>query len=331
MRVGIFGGSFNPPHMGNLNSLQTVLKKTGLDKILVIPTAQNPLKSPIDGPTAQQRLEMVQEAIASYGGQLEADDREIKRGGLSYTIDTIMELRKTIGMDLFDQLESWKNIDQILKETNLIVTSRPGFDLPAEKDELPEFIQKYVSDYDFNFIELNTGRNIQFLSLKDIEISASDLRKWIRSGKNVEKFLPLAVESYVKKHNIFPPLKDRIGNYDKFTEFCGDVLFAKKGIQVRGFDLSKLSAPSEYALIASGTSTRHTSAIAENVIEAVKLEYNVFPLSIEGKDEGRWVLLDYGGLIIHVFYDFVRREYSLENMWREGRDMLLKDKSEPVK
>ncbi|MGZ4162085.1 MAG: nicotinate-nicotinamide nucleotide adenylyltransferase, partial [Neobacillus sp.] len=96
MRVGIFGGSFNPPHMGHINSLVTVQKKAGLDKIHVVPAAQNPLKTQVAGPTNEQRLELVKLALNSYGKQFYVDDQEIRRGGLSYTIDTVMNLRKDI-------------------------------------------------------------------------------------------------------------------------------------------------------------------------------------------------------------------------------------------
>jgi len=78
-------------------------------------------------------------------------------------------------------------------------------------------------------------------------------------------------------------------------------------------------------LIASGTSTRHAASLAENVVQAVKEEYNVLPQSVEGVDEGRWVVIDYGSLIVHVFYDFVRQEYSLEKLWKDGKDLNLKD------
>ena len=120
---------------------------------------------------------------------------------------------------------------------------------------------------------------------------------------------------------------DKIGDFKKFSSFAGDVLFSKKGIQVRGFDLRKMSAPSEFAVICSGTSTRHTSSLAENLIDAVKEEYGVLPQSIEGLSEGRWVVLDYGSLIVHLFYDFVRQEYSIEKLWLDAVDIGLKDSS----
>jgi nicotinate-nucleotide adenylyltransferase len=245
-----------------------------------------------------------------------------------------MNLRKTyeasdlfliVGADKFEELAQWKDYQKLLTEANLIVTTRPGYETPETLEEMPAYLKSMVSDFDFNFIELNTGRSIQFITLRDIEISSSEVRKWLRTGKPVEKYLPLAVESYIKEHKLYRNLGDRIGDFTKFTAFCADVLFAKKGISVRGFDLTKMSAPSEYALVASGTSTRHAAAMAENIVIAVKEEYNLHPQSVEGIDEGRWVVVDYGSLIVHIFYDFVRQEYNLEGLWREGKDMGLKD------
>ena len=334
MKVGIFGGSFNPPHMGHINAIQTVAKKLGLAKVHVVPAAQNPLKTPVEGPTAEQRLELTRLAFNQYGDTYVVDDQELKRGGMSYTIDTIMNLRKTyeandlyliVGADKFEELAQWKDYQKILAEANLVVTTRPGYDMPESAEEVPAYLKPLVAEFDFNFIELTTGRSIQFITLRDVELSSSEVRKWLRSGKPVEKYLPLVVESYIKEHKLYRNLGDRIGDFTKFSEFCANVLFSRKGINVKAYDLTKLSAPSEYAVIASGTSTRHAAAMAENVVLAVKEEYNVLPQSVEGIDEGRWVLVDYGSLIVHVFYDFVRQEYSLENLWREGKDLGLKD------
>jgi nicotinate-nucleotide adenylyltransferase len=334
MRVGIFGGSFNPPHMGHINSLVTVQKKAGLDKIHVIPASQNPLKMQVAGPTNEQRLELVKRALNTYGKQFFVDDQEIRRGGLSYTIDTIMNLRKEIsaedlfliiGADQFEEFSQWKDYQKILTEANLIVTTRPGWDIPEEADELPEYLKALVAEYDFNFIELKTGRNVQFIRLQDVEVSASEVRKLLRTARPVGKVLPLSVESYIRDNELYRPIGERVGDFEKFTSFCANVLFEKKGIQVRGFDLTAIAAPTEFTLIASGTSTRHAVSLAESVVQAVKEEYNALPLSIEGIDEGRWVLVDYGSLIVHVFYDFVRQEYSLEKLWKDGRDLNLKE------
>lgn len=336
MKVGLFGGSFNPPHLGHVNSLQSISRKLGLSKVFVIPNVQNPLKTQVEGPTPEQRLKMAELMISDLGDVFEIDAQEVKRGGTSYTIETILNYRKKyepkdlfliIGMDNFENFSEWKDYKKILKECNLVVTTRPGYILPDESDPLPAFLEELVEEREFNFVELKNGNSIQFVSLEDVETSSSELRKMIRTSKSVRQFLPLSVENFIKENNLYRPMGDKIGNFKKFTEFCAQVLFDRKGVNVQGYDLTMMTAPSEYTLIASGTNTRHTVALSEHVIQAVKEEYGVYPQAIEGVDEGRWVVIDYGSLLVHIFYDFVRNEYNLENLWKSGKDLGLKDKA----
>lgn len=335
MKIGIFGGTFSPPHLGHVACVDTVLKKAGLDKVLVIPASRNPLKHPVEGPSAEDRFAMTKLAFSDFGANVTVDSRELDRGGASYTIETVRSLQKEnpadefyliIGMDKMEELADWKEAESLLKEVHFIFVSRPGFDFPKDKSDLPEFLQNATGDFDFNFVELKTGKTLQFLRLKDVEISGTEIRKWLRIGKSVQKYLPLAVENYIREHKLYAPLKDRIGDFEAFTHFCAQVIFDKKGIQPRAFDLTALSAPTEYTLVASGTSTRHAAALAENIMQAVKAEYNVHALSLEGIEEGRWVLIDYGALIVHIFYDYVRQEYALENLWKNGKELTLSDK-----
>jgi len=329
-KIGIFGGSFNPPHIGHVNVVTTVQKKLGLDIVHIIPAAQNPLKHPIEGATPEQRFKMTELAFESYGEKFFVNDCEIKRGGKSYTIDTVKsliqqnpkdELYLILGYDAFEEFGQWKDAAKILELINLIVVSRPGGEFPESKETLPEFFKPFATQFEFNIIELITKKSIQFLALKDIEISAADLRKKIRAQRNTEKFLPLSVESYIREHHIYQTLGPKVGDYERFTKFCTDFLNSKKAISVRAFDLRNMIAPTEYALIASGTSTRHSVSLAENLIQAVKEEYGVYPQSLEGISEGRWVLVDYGSLIVHVFYDFARQEYQLEQLWKSGKEI----------
>lgn len=336
MKIGIFGGSFNPPHNGHVNSLTTVQKKMGFDKIHIIPNSQNPLKIPTDAPAAEHRLAMAKQAFASYGKAFFIDDMELKRGGKSYTIDTVNELLKThksselfliIGADNFETFSEWKDYKKLLELVNIVVTTRPGYQIPENEKEWPDYLTPLVADSDFGTLELKTGRSVEFITLDDLDISSSELRKKLRLGRPTEKFLPLAVESYIKEHNLYRQSKEKISDFKVFAEFCAQVLFDKKGIAVRGFDLKEMSSTTDYSIVASGTSTRHTSSMAENLVKAVKDEFNIYPLGIEGVDEGRWVVVDYGALIVHVFYDFVRQEYRLEDLWKKGTELTLTDKT----
>jgi nicotinate-nucleotide adenylyltransferase len=340
MRIGIYGGSFNPPHNGHLNSLQTVLKKAGLDKIHVIPSFKSPLKLQVDGPAPEQRLEMVQAALKSYGEVFVVDPIEIERGGKSYTVDTLKSFRKEhaaediyliIGADHFEAFNEWKDWKKILSDCNLVVTTRPGHEIPSSEAELPPYLETLVADYDFNFIELTTGRNIQFITLKDLDFSSSEIRKKLRANRPANTELPLAVESYIKEHKLYRNVGEKISNFKDFTQFCSQALFDKKGINVKAYDLTGQEAPTDFALIASGTSSRHASALAEAVIRSVKDQHQLHPQGIEGMDEGRWIVIDYGALIVHIFYDFVRQEYALENLWRQAKPVSIKDETLPNK
>lgn len=334
MKIGIFGGSFNPPHNGHVNSLTTVQKKMGFDKIHIIPNSQNPLKIQTEAPAPEHRIEMARLAFSTYGKAFIIDDRELKRGGKSYTIDTIKELRKEhesknlyliIGADNFETFSEWKDYKKILEEVNLVVTTRPGYEIPESEDEWPDYLNGMVAESDFGALELTTGRSVEFITLEDMDISSSELRKKLRVGRPVEKYLPLSVESYIKANKIYRPTNEKITDYKKFTEFCAQVVFDKKGIAVRAFDLQKMGTTTDFTLIASGTSTRHASSMAENLTMAVKEEFNVLPQGVEGIDEGRWVVVDYGPLIIHLFYDYVRQEYNMEELWKEGTEFTVKD------
>lgn len=332
-RIGVFGGTFNPLHVGHINVITAVRSRINLDKVIVVPAAQNPKKPPVEGPTSEQRLEMLKRGLADYD-YAEIDEQELVRGGASFTVDTLRSyegrvapenLYLIVGLDQFEEFDKWKDFEKILTMANLIVVTRTNHTLPYGEDDLPPGIKKLVAVFDRQFVALHSGRSIEFLRLQDVDVSSSDVRKRLRTGRNVDRQITMEVEEYVRQHGLYGPLGPRIGDYETFTRFCAQALFAKKAINVRGFDLRGTDAPTEFTLIASGTSTRHASSLAESVAKAVKEEFNVFPQSLEGIGEGRWVVLDYGALIVHLFYDFVRQEYRLEDLWKQGRDLQLRD------
>jgi nicotinate-nucleotide adenylyltransferase len=331
-KIGLFGGTFNPIHFGHINSILTVSKKIPLDKVVVVPSNQNPLKGPVEGPTAEQRLEMVRKGLSDFSDTIDIDDGEISRGGKSYTVETIRKYVKEpltdefyfiMGMDSFETFDQWKDYVEIVSKCNLVVTSRPGLNWPTSIEELPKGLQPLVGKFKPYEISLKTGHDIYFVSLEDIAISASEIRKKIRLGQKTDKFLPLPVEDYIKENDVYPKITEKISDYEEFTRFCANIVHDKKGILTKGFDLRELNGPTEYTLIVSGTSTRHTSSLAEHVLTRVKEEYGTYPLSIEGQQEGRWILLDYGSLMVHIFYDFVRQEYRLEELWAKGQELDL--------
>lgn len=333
-KVGIFGGSFNPLHVGHINALYAIYKAANFDRIMVVPASQNPLKEIVDGPTADQRLEILKVGLAD-AEFIEIDDQELKRGGKSFSIDTVTAYSKEvstdnlfliIGIDQFENFDKWKDFDKILNLANLIVLSRPGFQFPFTIEDLPTGLQEMAVEMDRQFVQLKSERSIEFVQIKSSNVSASEVRKKLRSARNVDKLLPIAVEEYIRAQGLYAPLHEKIGDYESFTHFCADILFSKKAIAVKGYNLKSLEAPTDFTLIASGTSTRHASSLAENLVMAVKEEFNIRPQAIEGLTEGRWIVLDYGILIVHLFYDFVRQEYQIEELWAKAQPLKIEEK-----
>jgi nicotinate-nucleotide adenylyltransferase len=333
-KVGIFGGSFNPPHEGHVNSVVTVAKELKLSKVFAVPSFQSPGKQPIESPTPKDRIEMLAAAFADESKLVQVDPQEVDRTGISYTIETLKNYAKDyepeqihliIGADAFETFDQWKDFEKILTLSNLVVTTRPGHILPYKAEDLPKTIQPLVDTMKQGEAKLSTGRSIYFVHLKDIGVSATEVRKRIKAGLQVDKYLPIKVAKYIRENKLYKAGSSTTVDFKELTYFCAEQLFDKKGFNVRGFDLSKMESPTDFTLIASGTSTRHVAGLGEHVASEVKRKFGLNPLSIEGVREGRWVLVDYGALIVHIFYDFIRQEYKLEELWDNGVPIPLSD------
>jgi nicotinate-nucleotide adenylyltransferase len=159
------------------------------------------------------------------------------------------------------------------------------------------------------------------LQLDDVDVSATEIRKRLRDKLSVFEMVPPAVTDYVRQHGLYEAVSAKIGDFEKFTEFCVGFLLGRKSILVKAYDLRGQDFPAEFTIVTSGTSTKQTSALAQNLMREVKTKYGTYPQHIEGLREGRWVVLDYGATIIHIFYDYVRMEYRLEELWQNGRMM----------
>lgn len=99
---------------------------------------------------------------------------------------------------------------------------------------------------------------------------------------------------------------------------CASYALEKKALDLKIIKVQGISSLTDFLLIASGTSDRHVQAVAEEIRLKLKTEHNLQPLAVEGMDEGRWVLIDYGDVMVHVFQPEVRSFYDLEGLWSEA-------------
>jgi nicotinate-nucleotide adenylyltransferase len=326
-RIGIFGGTFNPIHFGHLGSIENNLTALNLAQIKIVPAFKNPLRDPIAAPTPQARLDMIRiglQTLSPHLDKIEVNEIEINRKGPSYTVDTLQEFRKEnkdadffliVGADQFEAFDKWKDYKKILTLANLVVTTRPGYVLPLDKSELPAWAQKLAKTLKNETVKLKSGHEIKFVKLQDIEASSTDIRRKLRRRDNVAGAVPTAVAEYTYANKTYDAPENKISDYTEFTKFCANVLNDKGAIAVNCYDLRKKIQPAEFSIVASGTSTRHTKALCDYVVQEAKAQFDIYPQSTEGAQEGRWVIVDFGPVMVHVFYDFVRNEYRIEDLW----------------
>ena len=185
MKIGILGGAFNPPHTGHLIIAQDILDALGLDKVFFIPVNTSPHKknNSVDG---RMRLEMVK--LATSGNEaFRVLDLEIERGGTSFTIDTVRELKKRypedefyliIGSDLANEFSSWKNYEDIKKEVEVVVANRKEY--PLDKKSAYSAVD-----------------------IRQIELSSSQIRELVKKKSSIKGLVKEEVAEYIQEHNLY--------------------------------------------------------------------------------------------------------------------------------
>ncbi len=191
MRIGLLGGSFDPVHCGHLAAAQDALAEGGLDRVILVPAAQAPLKS--DSPTASgpDRLAMLRLATED-DPRLAVSDWELVRGGLSYTVDTVRyfaalhpsdRLCWIIGADQAGQLARWKEIDALVQLVEFICLGRPGYALP----ETPGL----------------AGLRLRLCVGRRLDVSSTDVRARVRSGRSLEGLVPHKTVEYLRANRLY--------------------------------------------------------------------------------------------------------------------------------
>lgn len=188
-KVGIFGGTFDPIHLGHLITAQSVKEIRDLTKIIFIPAYISPHKTDAIPSSPEDRLNMIKFSIENIPF-FDYSDIEIKKGGISYTVDTLRELKKKydkleliIGYDNIFSFNTWKEPDEIFKLADVIVLKR-------KSSHPPQFEDKYY-------------HQAVFVQTRGIEISATDIRERVKNGMPINFLVPPAVIKYIYEHKLY--------------------------------------------------------------------------------------------------------------------------------
>ena len=215
LKVGLFGGSFNPLHIGHLRAAEEVREILDLDKIIFIPSSIHPIKNEKSIVSAKYRLKMLELATRDIK-EFEISDVEMKRPGPSYTVDTLKYFKDKfkkyslffiLGTENFAKIDTWQDYKELFKCANFAVLSRPGYNLENIGNIIPRSLVKQ-----FKLVENKGGKTVYkhsrgnslvFFKIKGIRISSTTLRKLVEKGKSIKYFVPDRVNKYILNKKLY--------------------------------------------------------------------------------------------------------------------------------
>ncbi len=199
MRIGILGGTFNPPHLAHLVCASEAAQQLGLDRVILMPVATPPHKATDDDPGPEERVEMCRLATAG-DPRLAVSTLEIERGGPSYTVDTLQELHARdpeqdltfiVGGDIALGLPSWRSPAEVLTLARLGVAERSG----ASRRDVAERIAEALG--------ADAAARVDFFDMPRIDVASSQIRRRVASGRPIRYLVPDAVAARIVERGLY--------------------------------------------------------------------------------------------------------------------------------
>ncbi len=209
MRVGLFGGTFDPVHNGHLRVAEEVREHFVLDRLYFIPAFAQPLKTGIKVTAAADRLKMVEMATRS-NKFFRVSQVEMLRGGLSYSIETIRTFQDRygdvyflVGLDAFSDIDKWKSYRQIFECAHVVVLVRPMSVEPIYPDLFPPEVKREVKRTGEGTYEHRSGKGIFFHRVTQLDISSTMIRQLIAKGASIKYLVPYVVERFITQGGLY--------------------------------------------------------------------------------------------------------------------------------
>ena len=205
--LGLFGGAFDPVHIGHIRGAAAVQSRLELERIDLLPAAQSPFKE-ATWADAQHRIAMIRAAVVDSPG-LGCDSREINRLGPSFTVDTLLELREEngpdcpliwiIGADVLETLSKWSRWEALLSLAHFVVLARPG--AQSFPSEVVAWLSQHAAER--KTLMKRPAGGVLLMDQPPLNIASSNIRELLEAGRDVRCLIPRAVMEYIQKHGLY--------------------------------------------------------------------------------------------------------------------------------
>jgi nicotinate-nucleotide adenylyltransferase len=209
--VGLFGGTFDPIHLGHLRGAEEIRESFDLEKVIFIPAAKPPHKKTEGVMDASHRLEMVELAIRA-NPYFAASDIELERPGKSYSIDTIRYFKEThrgplffiLGGDAFYEIETWREFESLFSLCHFIVMTRPDSRKRGDVLDLPKSLVSFFKyDAASGAWVHDSGNRLHLKEITSLDISSTKIRELIEKGGSVRYLIPGEIEAYIREKGLY--------------------------------------------------------------------------------------------------------------------------------
>lgn len=209
MKIGIFGGTFDPVHIGHLRVAEEIREAFSLERIVFVPVFMPPHKRNCSIAEAGDRLHMLKAGIRG-NRFFQTSGIEIQRGGVTYTIDTLKVFEKRfkevyflIGIDAFSEIHTWRAYRELFSHTHFIVMTRPAHKQSVLINILPHDVRDEVKVLNDSTVEHSSGRRIYLYEITQLDVSSTKIKELLKSGRSVRYLVPGSVERYIYQRGLY--------------------------------------------------------------------------------------------------------------------------------
>ena len=223
MRIGIMGGTFDPIHLGHLRAAEEIYWAFGMDRVIFVPAARPPHKDEAVVASALHRYEMVSLATV-FTPYFTVSPIELQREGKSYSVETVREFQKAagpatqlyfvVGVDAFLEMSAWKEAEELLRLTRVVVTARPGWRLDEVEGLLTSEQRRLLGEPSFRYLKVGeidaaeveksrVSRQVLLVEVVSLDIASRDIRQLVEEGRSIRHLVPDTVAAYMAKNRLY--------------------------------------------------------------------------------------------------------------------------------